>query len=111
MQRELEGRAKSFVIAVIMFCRKLQIDTAMRELSRQIVRSAGSIGANYVEANEALSKKDFLLHLRIARKEAQETEFWLGVFRGLTNASEIPALQQEARELVKILTAIIKKSE
>jgi four helix bundle protein len=84
---------------------------ALREIIRQVVRSGGSIGANDVESNEALSKRDFLLHLRIARKEARETEYWLGVISELVPSPEIELLKDEARQLSKILTAIIKKSE
>jgi four helix bundle protein len=63
------------------------------------------------EANEALSKKDLLLHLRIARKESREMEFWLSVLHEFADRAAVQALQQEARELSKILTSIIKKSE
>jgi four helix bundle protein len=47
------------------------------EVAKQLVRSAGSVGANYIEANESLGKKDFVMHARIARKEAKESRYWL----------------------------------
>lgn len=70
-----------------------------------MVRSSGSIGANYLEANEAISKKDFLHRLRIAKKEARETIYWLR----LLDAPD--ALIKEASELMHILGAVLAKSK
>jgi four helix bundle protein len=84
----------------------------MIEIIKQLVRAAGSIGANYIEANEAVSQKDFLLHARIARKEAKEERHWLGLLDvGEVHSSERDRLLDEATQLLKILSAIIKKSE
>lgn len=111
MKYPLEGRTQRFIVSLVRFCKALPYDVAVREIVRQVVRSGGSIGANYVEAVEALSKKDCLLHLRIARKEARETEFWLSVISELIASAEVEVLKDEARQLTRILTAIIKKSE
>ena len=84
------------------------------EDAKQLVRSSGSVGANYIEANEALSKKDFLLRIRIARKEVKETRYWLHLLDVGNDASlekERAALVQESTELLKILSAIAAKSE
>lgn len=78
------------------------------------MRSSGSVGANYIEANEALSKKDFRMRARIARKEAKETRYWLRlVFTGNdeTLERERAELVQESSEILKILSAILNKSE
>lgn len=84
----------------------------MIEIIKQLVRAAGSIGANYIEANEAVSQKDFFLHARIARKEAKEARHWLGLLEvGDTQGSERDCLVDEATQLLKILSAIIKNSE
>ncbi|MBX2904887.1 MAG: four helix bundle protein [Taibaiella sp.] len=72
-----------------------------------MVRSSSSVGANYIEANEKLGKQDLVMRLRIARKEAKETQFWLELIVG---DNEIQArLKQEAEELRRILSAIINK--
>lgn len=78
----------------------------------QLVGSAGSVGANYREANDALGKKDFVHRLKIARKEAKETSHWLELlFEANPGVSaELALLRQEALELTKILSAIISKS-
>lgn len=79
-----------------------------------MIRSSGSIGANYTEANEALSKKDFIMRIKISRKEAKESSFWLrlidiGASQELEK--ERQALNKEANELMNIFGAILRKSE
>lgn len=70
------------------------------------------IGANYIEANEALGRKDFVMRARIARKEAKETRYWLQLVEFSESQSQKQKqLVQEATELLKILSAIISKSE
>ena len=84
------------------------------EDGKQLIRSSGSIGANYLEANESLGKKDFLLRLKIAKKEAKETRFWLELI-DLGNSPELTKMRnnliQETLELMKILGAILEKSK
>lgn len=111
--RELEQRTLMFSKNVIQLCRMLPKDTMTNELVRQVVRSAGSIGANYREANEKLSKKDFLLRLRIARKEAKETTYWLELLEEAAPATKerIIGLTRESQELRNILSAIIAKAD
>ncbi len=84
------------------------------EDGRQLIRSSGSIGANYIEANESLSKKDFLMRIKICRKESKECRFWLQLFdlRGQTNLERERALFiQESTELMMIFGSIIRKLE
>jgi len=81
------------------------------EIAKQLVRSAGSVGANYIEANESLGKKDFVMHAKIARKEAKESRYWLQ----LLDCPEMhqlfkEQLIQESTELLKIFSKIIEKS-
>ena len=81
---------------------------------KQVVRSSGSVGANYIEANEALSKKDFRMRIRIARKESKETRYWLRLLDTQDDealASQRDALAQESTELMLILGAILRNSE
>jgi len=83
------------------------------EDARQVIRSSGSVGANYIEANEALSKKDFVLCIKICRKEAKESRYWLRLVEALDAgiAGERESLVQEAQELMNIFGSIVRKSE
>ena len=78
---------------------------------KQLARSSGSVAANYIEANECLSKKDFVIRIKICRKEAKESRLWLNLI-DLTNldlATEQKRLIQEAAELTKIFGSILEK--
>jgi len=109
---DLEERTLRFSKDVIQFVKGLPKTIANVEVCKQLVRSAGSVGANYIEANEALGKKDFVMRARIARKEAKETRYWLELVEySETQAQTQKELVQEATELLKILSAIITKSQ
>ncbi len=74
----------------------------------------GSVGANYIEANESLSKKDFIMRIKICRKEAKESRYWLRLIDISGNGEheeERKALIQEASELMNIFGSILRKSE
>lgn len=71
----LEDRTLKFAKDFIEFVNSLPKTLSNAEISRQLIRSAGSVGANYIEANESLGKKDFLMKIRIARKEAKESRY------------------------------------
>ena len=84
------------------------------EDSKQLVRSSGSVGANYREANEALSKKDFAMRIKICRKEAKESDYWLTLIDTDQSAAlekERQYLKREAMEFVKIFNSILVKSK
>ena len=109
---DLEDRTLRFAKRVIQLVNALPKTISNIEISRQVVRSSGSVGANYIEANEALSKKDFLMRVRIARKEAKETRYWLELLGcDVELQTEKDGLIRESTELLKILSAIISKSE
>ncbi|MBC8355682.1 MAG: four helix bundle protein [Planctomycetes bacterium] len=113
-QYDLEERTYEFARQVRAFVKQLPRTACNSEDVKQVVRSSGSVGANYIEANEALSKKDFRMRVKISRKEAKETRYWLRLLDiGADNAleSEQGRLIQEAIELTKILSAILNKSE
>ena len=74
---DLEERTFQFAKAVSLFIKSLPKTISNVEYSKQVIRSSSSVGANYIEANESLGKKDFVMHLRISRKEAKESIFWL----------------------------------
>ncbi len=84
------------------------------EDGRQLIKASGSVGANYIEANEALSKKDFLMRIRISRKEAKESRFWLRLVDTGDDQKQEPRRQelvQEATELMSIFGSIVRKNE
>jgi four helix bundle protein len=81
---------------------------------RQLVRASGSVAANWIEADEALSKKDFLMRVKICRKEAKESRLFLRLIdpgSSQSTASARDKLAEEARELTLIFSAIISKTE
>jgi four helix bundle protein len=81
------------------------------ELGRQLLRSATSIGANVEEADAAETRKDFIHKMGIARKEAQETRYWLKLLRaGLQDGEQLNALMTEADELARILSSIVRNA-
>jgi four helix bundle protein len=113
---DLEERTMDFAVNMRHFIQKIPEGIIRVDDLRQVIRSSGSIGANYIEANEALSKKDFLNRMKISRKEAKETTFWLTVIiksYSLNDGikSEGIKLLTEAEELRKILSAIILKCQ
>jgi len=110
---DLEERTFRFARNTALFCRKLPKNAANLEYADQAIRASGSVGANYIEANEALSKKDFLMRVKICRKEAKESAYWLRWIVEVNAegiGSEGLSLKREAEELKKILSAIILKS-
>jgi four helix bundle protein len=115
MSAELEGRSLIFAKNIRVFCRKLKWDIINQEDIKQVVRSSGSIGANYIEANENLGKADLKMRIRISRKEAKETIHWLKLFHIETTNSQLETerlkLIDEADQLRKIFSAILLKLE
>ena len=107
---ELKGRTKTFAIQIIKFVDGLKQSTATNVLSKQIVSSATSIGANYRAACGARSKAEFRAKLQIAREESDETMYWLEVFQETYNQYNIKDLINECDELTAILTATLKTS-
>lgn len=109
---DLEERTYKFTRRVIEFINTLPKTIPNVEISKQLVRSAGSVGANYIEANESLSKKDFIMRIKICRKESKESRYWLKLVscnKGFEkNQSD---LIQESNEIMKIFGAILEKSK
>ena len=111
---DLEERTFEFAKNVRLLVKELPKSIANKEDIRQVIKSSGSVGANYIEANEALSKKDFLWRVKISRKEAKESHYWLKIINqtnDLETESTINNLIQESSELTKIFSAIIEKSK
>ena len=111
---DLEDRTYEFSKAVRVFVRKLKKDFANIEDAKQVVRSSGSVGAKYIEANDALSKKDFVMRIKICRKEAKESRYWLRLIEAFgdeTLNNVRTSLAGEAQELMNIFGAILQKSK
>jgi len=112
-QYDLEERTLKFSKKVIYLVRQLPKNQINFKLVDQLIRSATSIGANYREANETETKKDFSFRIRICRKEGKETFYWLQLLSD-TNPNfknQINNLLDETLELVKIFAAILMKSK
>ena len=111
---DLEERTFNFAKNVRLFVKTLPRTIANIEDSKQLVKASGSVAANYREANEALSKKDFSMRIKISRKQAKESAYWLSLIyetNSLENPDEAKSLIQEANELQKLFSSIVEKSE
>jgi len=109
---DLEERTAKFAEKLIDFLRTIKQDAINRRIIEQLVGAAGSIGANYCEAIESESKKDFIHKVGISKKEIKETKHWLRLL-ARTNPekkSEIRMFWQEAHELLLIFAKIIRSS-
>jgi four helix bundle protein len=109
---DLEDRTFNFAKDIALFVRRLPKNISNLEYGRQVVDSSGSVGANYIEANEALSKKDFTMRIKICRKEAKESAYWLRLIVETNNEEyrqEGEKLLDEAIELKKIFSSILVK--
>ena len=108
---DLEERTFVFAKNVIEYVRNLPKGIAYSEIGKQLVRSAGSVGANYIEANESLSKKDFIMRVKISKKEAKESHYWLKLSTPAKNNEHLKTeLMCECEQLMKIFAAIIRNS-
>ena len=110
---DLEERTLLFAKRTRVFIKKLPKTTSNYEDGRQLVRASGSVGANYIEANENLGSKDFRMHIRISRKESKESRFFSKLVDcdgDLNLEQERQWIIQESTELMLIFGAILKKS-
>ncbi len=113
-QYDLIQRTQKFAKRVRLFLAKLKVTISNTEDSKQLARSSESIAANYIEANDSFSKKDFIYRLKICRKESKESILFLSLIdTGKRNFLDEERLDliREATELMKIFGAIITKSE
>jgi len=110
-QYDLEERTLKFAKSVIEFVKTLPKTAVNNEIVKQLVRSAGSIGANYIEANESLSRKDFAMRIKICRKESKESIYWLRLIEvnDEQRGKERQRLIKEVTELMKIFGSIVEK--
>lgn len=111
-QFDLEDRTQKYARRTLGYCKSLPKDMTNFEIAKQLIRSAGSVGANYIEANESLSRRDYFHRVKICRKEVKESRYWLNLTdpqAGLVKERDI--LIGESNELMRIFGAIIEKSK
>lgn len=109
---DLEDRTARFSLRVRDLCRQLKQDLINREYISQLIRSAGSVAANYIEANDKLGEKDLRYRISIRKKEAKESALWLKhilTYEAEQLETERLLLLKEADELMKIFAAILRK--
>jgi four helix bundle protein len=109
---DLEERTGVFGETIIAFAKRVPVNEVTRPLISQLVRAATSIGANYLEADDADSKKDFKFKIGLCRRESKETKHWLRMIVAAVNElrDEARPLWKEAQELNLIFGAIRRKS-
>ncbi len=110
---DLEERTAKFGEDIIKLCKSIKITIYTEPIIKQILRSATSVGANYMEANGASSKKDFCNKIYICKKEAQETKHWLRMLLTAADggADGIKYLLDEAQQLSMIFHKIATSSK
>ena len=106
-------KSKAFAVRIVRAARYLKKEKQEYELANQLLRSGTSIGANVAEAKYAQSDKDFVSKLKIALKEANETEYWLEVIvlSGTLSNKEVQSLADDVKELLRMLISIIKTKQ
>jgi four helix bundle protein len=112
-RKSLQERTKQFHIGVIKLCENLPRNASGFEIAKQLIRSAGSVGANYRATVRAKSKVDFIYKIEIVLEEADESHYWLEIIRdaNLKNGKEIDCLITEANELTAIFAATDKTAK
>ena len=109
---DLDKRTFKFAQNIREYVEKLPKKITNTEIGRQLMRSSGSVGANYIEANEALSKKDFIMRIKICKKEAKETRYWLELSIPNKENTELKShLIGESTQLTKIFATIVNKTK
>jgi four helix bundle protein len=109
---DLEERTFQFAARVRRFIKQIPKTVSNYDDSKQLIRASGSVGANYIEANESVGEKDFLFRVKVCRKEAKESCYWprlLDLTASTDLEEECAALLNEANQLVRIFGAIIRK--
>src|SRR5690349_24831416 len=112
MSKELEDRFQNFARSVRDYCTKIKWDVINKEYIKQLIRSSGSVSANYTEASDDLGKADEKMKLKISRREAKETIKWIDLILTYENRDlekEKARLIDEGDQVRRILSAIINK--
>ena len=109
----IQEKSFKFAVRVVNLCRYLQTEHKEFVLSKQLLRSGTSIGANVAESQQAQSRPDFVHMLNIALKEAYETDYWLRLMHATTylTSQEFDSIILDCQELEKLLISIVKTSK
>ena len=112
MDNAIEEKSFRFAVRIVRLCKHLRENKKDYILSKQLLRSGTSIGANVVEAQQGQSRADFVSKLSIALKEAVETDYWLRLLKetNYLTDTEFSSIHSDCRELEKLLTSIVKTS-
>jgi four helix bundle protein len=112
-RKTLQQRTKQFHVDVIKLCEQFPRNAAGFETAKQVIRSAGSVGANYRATKRAKSVKDFIYKIEIVLEEADESHYWLEVVKeaGIMKGDEVDRLIGEANELTAIFAATDKTAK
>lgn len=110
---DLDERTSRFAEQIIDFCKSIRQDLITKPIISQLVRAGTSIGANYSEADEAGSKKDFINKMTIAKKEIKETRYWLRIMAYTLpeTKDKIQPLSRESQELNLIFATIVRNAK
>lgn len=100
----------AFAVRIVKLSRYLCAEKKEYVLSRQVLRSGTSIGANVKEAIVAQSRKDFIAKLNISLKEANETEYWLQLLHATDLLDDVDSILEDNRNIIRVLTSIIKSA-
>ena len=113
MEQKVEQKSFLFAVRIVNLCKYLRNTKKEHTLSKQLLRSGTSIGANIAEAEQAQSKADFISKMNIALKEAVETSYWLRLLQATEYLSdtEFSSIYSDSSELERMLTAIIKTAK
>ena len=113
MERIVQKKSVQFAVRIVKLCKYLREEQNEYILTKQILRSGTSIGANIAEAQQAQSKSDFVHKMSIALKEASETDYWIRLLHATDclNDKEKDSILLDCAELIKMLTAIVKSSK
>jgi len=109
---KLEQRLLFLSKQAYLFVRNLSKDVANREYADQFLRSVSSVGANYIEANESESRKDFFHRIKICRKETKEALYWLDliIFANPSLKQNSDFIEKELNEMLKLFSSILKSN-
>ncbi len=112
-EKDLREKSKRFAMRIVRLFRHLSEKSRENVISKQVLRSGTSIGANICEAQYAQSKKDFVSKMSIALKESAETEYWLELLHegGFITGTQFDSLRKDCVELLKMLTATVNTTK
>jgi four helix bundle protein len=113
MENAIVSKSYSFAVKIVKFCFEMQEKKREFVISRQLLKSGTSIGANVEEAQGAISKPEFIAKLQISLKEAKETKYWIKLIidAEVFASDKTPEILKDCNELIVILTSILKTAK